>query len=311
MSSTERSETSSPADPSPGAPGESDLPRIATQAAHLPGERERPDEPGPPAGSYRGPEYQTAIGSGKLAGAAFDPLVHPDPYRPPWLYRVAVSILRFLIFTFFRTTVEGLENIPPPPFIIAANHQAWFDTAFLLAVFPKRPMVYTMARRDTVFNRGWKRWLVPKFGVFPIQPLQGELDERGVTSVYQVLSRGGNVLIFPEGKYSKGRALRPLKKGVAHFALQAGVPICPVAVLGVDRLRLFGQVRISIGPPIDPDPPAWWELNRRVQRMVEQVRTAILRAFGRADRPPRRGLLSGLLRRPLRRRRGDIRPPGG
>src|SRR5205823_2478614 len=145
--------------------------------------------------------------------------------------------------------------------------------------FPRRPMVYTMARRDTVFNRGWKRWLMPRFGVFPISPRRGELDVQGVATVYQVLSRGGVVLVFPEGRYSRGRALRPLKKGVAHFALQAGVPICPVALSGLDRLRPFGSVEVSIGPPVRPEPPAWWTLQGRIEGLLERVRRSILLAF--------------------------------
>jgi 1-acyl-sn-glycerol-3-phosphate acyltransferase len=252
---------------------------------------------------FRGPEYFHAIGAGPEPGPGFDPLVHTDPYHPPLLYRLTHALVRWIVHHLFRTRVEGVANIPPPPFIIASNHQAWFDTAFLWAAFPKVPMIYTMARRDTVFNRRWKRWLAPKFGVFPIQPALGELDERGVHTVYQLLDRGGVVLIFPEGRYSRGRALRPLKKGVAHFALQAGVPIVPVALEGVDRLRLFGHITISIGPPIRPDPPAWWDANRRVQRMLERIRTSILRAFGR-DRVRRpgwvRGLFGGLFRRRAR-----------
>src|SRR5205823_5678626 len=145
--------------------------------------------------------------------------------------------------------------------------------------FPRRPMVYTMARRDTVFNRGWKRWLMPRFGVFPISPRRGELDVQGVATVYQVLSRGGVVLVFPEGRYSRGRALRPLKKGVAHFALEAGVPICPVALSGLDRLRPFGGVEVSIGPPVRPEPPAWWTLQGRIEGLLERVRRSILLAF--------------------------------
>lgn len=294
MSSTEPSPPSSP-----------EVRPVASQPADLPHELDRPAVTGPLPDVYRGPEYRVAVGEGVAAGVAFDPLVHPDPYAPPWLYRVALAIVRFLIFTFFRTTVEGLDNIPAPPFIVASNHQAWYDTAFIIAVFPGRPMVYTMARRDTVFNRAWKRWLVPQFGVFPIQPLRGELDERGLASVYQVLSRGGNILIFPEGRYSRGRALRPLKKGLAHFALQAGVPICPVAIQGIDRLRLFGEVRVSIGAPIRPDPPTWWAVNRRVQRILEEVRTGILRAFGRDDRPRRPGRVRSVFRGLLPGRRRD------
>jgi 1-acyl-sn-glycerol-3-phosphate acyltransferase len=251
--------------------------------------------------TYRGPEFQQVVGVGPEAGVDFDPLVHADPYRPHLFYRVVFAIVRWIVFHLWRTRVEGRENIPPPPFIIASNHQAWYDTAFIVSAFPTPPVIYTMARRDTVFNRRWKRWLVPKFGVFPIQPARGELDARGVATVYQLLHRGGVVLMFPEGRYSRGRALRPLKKGVAHFALQAGVPIVPVAIEGLERLRPFTEVKVSIGPPIRPDPPTWWDLNRRVQRMLDGVRTSILRAFGRErDRRPGRwrGLLHGLFRRP-------------
>jgi 1-acyl-sn-glycerol-3-phosphate acyltransferase len=225
-------------------------------------------------------------------------------------------LLRWLLPRLFRFHVTGLEHLPEPPYIIASNHQAWFDTVFLLGAFPPRPMIYTMARRDTVFNRAWKRRLVPGFGVFPITPSRGELDERGVATVYQVLARGGVVLIFPEGRYSRGANLRPLKKGIAYFSLQAGVPICPVALSGLDRLRLFGRVEVSIGPPIRPDPPAWWTFNRRVQRMLDRVRRAITHAFGRPRdrRPWRARLTDALRRRPRWRRRwrnsGGDTPPG-
>ena len=74
----------------------------------------------------------------------------------------------------FRVTVTGLENIPRPPYIIAANHRAWFDPAFIIPFFPEEPLIYTMAKRETVFNRAWKRKLLPLIGVFPISPNRGE-----------------------------------------------------------------------------------------------------------------------------------------
>ena len=258
--------------------------------------------PAPDAASrlavYQGREFREAVGAGKGPGPGLDPLVHQDPMAPPRLRRLVLAIVRFIVFRFFRTTVEGLENLPAAPFIIASNHQAWYDTAFILAALPELPMAYTMARRDTVFNRGWKRWIVTRLGVFPIQPMQGELDQRGVATVYQVLAAGGNVLMFPEGRYSKGRALRPLRKGVAHFALQAGVPIVPIAIQGLDSgLRPFIEVKVSIGRPVRPDPPAWWDAAQRVQRVLDWVREAILASFGRerVRRPGRwRRIFSGL-----------------
>ena len=208
-------------------------------------------------------------------------------------------MLRWLLPRLFRIHVVGLENLPVAgPYLVASNHQAWFDPAFVIAALPRAgSMLYSMARRDTVFNRGWKRAIVRRLGVFAIAPQGGELDLTGLGSAYHVLSRGGRVLIFPEGRYSHGRRLRPLKHGVAHFALQAGVPIVPVALEGVDRLRLGSRVTISIGTPVYPDPPSWWNPTRRVLKMVESVRRALLTAFDRAPRRPRTGLLTRLRRR--------------
>ena len=189
--------------------------------------------------------------------------------------------MRWIITHFFRITVSGLANIPKPPYIIAANHQAWFDPAFIIPFFPQRPVIYTMAKRQTVFNRVWKRRLLPLIGVFPIAPDRGELDEQGLRTVYQVLERGGVLLIFPEGRYSRGRALRPLKNGIAFFALNAGVPICPVAVRGTHVLYPFKRIEIAIGPQILPDLPAWWELGRRVNAVVDRVRASIATALTR------------------------------
>jgi 1-acyl-sn-glycerol-3-phosphate acyltransferase len=192
-----------------------------------------------------------------------------------------VRIVRWIVLHLFRVTVTGLENIRRPPYIIAANHQAWFDPAFIIPFFPERPLIYTMAKRETVFNRGWKRRLLPLIGVFPISPNKGELDEQGLRTVYEVLERGGVILMFPEGRYSRGRAMRPLKNGIGYFALQAGVPIIPVAVRGTDVLRPFSRVEVSIGPPILPDLPAWWEVSRRVSTLVDKVRTSIGTALSR------------------------------
>jgi 1-acyl-sn-glycerol-3-phosphate acyltransferase len=190
----------------------------------------------------------------------------------------------WIVTHLFRITVTGLENIPPPPYIIAANHQAWFDPAFIIPFFPDRPVIYTMARRETVFNRAWKRELLPLIGVFPISPNRGELDEEGLRTVYQVLERGGVMLMFPEGRYSRGRALRPLKNGIGHFAVNSGVPIVPVAVHGTGALRPFRRVEIAIGSPVRPDAPAWWELSRRVAGVVERVRHALSTALSRRER---------------------------
>lgn len=227
---------------------------------------------------YRSPEYRALI-EGPL-----DPLVHPNPYAPPRLYRWIIAVARWLVTHLFRVSVSGLDNIPRPPYVIAANHQAWYDPLFIIPFFPESPVIYTMAKRETVFNRAWKRRLLPLIGVFPISPNRGELDEQGVRTVYHVIERGGVMLMFPEGRYSRGHALRPLKNGIGFFALNAGVPICPVAVSGTHRLWPFKRIEVSIGPPVLPDLPAWWEVSRRVSTVVDRVRNAISTALSRRSK---------------------------
>ena len=267
---------------------------------------------------YQGPDYRAAVSG---AWGPPDPLLHPDPHDPPRLYLLVVRLFRWLLPLLFRVRIEGRENVPKgKPYIVASNHQAWYDPALILLALPDDvPMLYSMARRDTVFDRRWKRAIVRRLGVFAIAPHEGELDLTGLASAYHVLSRGGRVLIFPEGRYSRGRRLRPLKKGVAHFALQAGVPILPLAIDGLDRLRPFAKVTISIGAPVYPDPPAWWNPSRRVLGVLERLQASIMALFDRPKKAPEdrmlarlRGRLDGLYAR-VRRRNGEPAanaPPG-
>jgi hypothetical protein len=132
-------------------------------------------------------------------------------------------------------------------------------------------MIYTMAKRDGVQPAHGSAGSCHLLACSLSRRTGPTRRGRVLRTVYQVLARGGVVLMFPEGRYSRGRALRPLKVGIGHFALQAGVPICPVAVRWTDVLRPFSRVDVSIGAAIHPDPPAWWSLSQRVGQVVETV----------------------------------------
>jgi len=74
----------------------------------------------------------------------------------------------------------------------------------------------------------------------------------------EILENGKNLVAFPEGTRSDSGELLPFKKGAFLLALEAGIPVVPIAIDGArDRLRkpvLFstpGPIRIKVGRPID------------------------------------------------------------
>src|SRR5947209_19500974 len=70
--------------------------------------------------------------------------------------------------------------------------------------------------------------------------------------VNRCLQRGGVVAIYPEGNYGKREGeILPFKKGFAHFAIDNGVPILPVALSGMQDLWLRKAVRLIIGRRIE------------------------------------------------------------
>jgi 1-acyl-sn-glycerol-3-phosphate acyltransferase len=75
----------------------------------------------------------------------------------------------------------------------------------------------------------------------------------------EVLASGVNMTLFPEGTRSRTGELLPFKKGPFYMALEAGVPIVPMTILGTRAIWPKGRMAIKPGTatvvfhsPIDP-----------------------------------------------------------
>jgi 1-acyl-sn-glycerol-3-phosphate acyltransferase len=86
--------------------------------------------------------------------------------------------------------------------------------------------------------------------------------------------------MFPEGtRRRKGVVKRHVarpRSGAARIALEAGVPLVPVAIAGTDRLLTLGPLRVAYGTPVDiEDLRAGDDLRRSSQeatrRLMERI----------------------------------------
>lgn len=155
-----------------------------------------------------------------------------------------------------RVKVVGLDKLDPhSSYVVCPNHVSYMDTPVLLTHIPVN-----------------FRFLAKK-ELFAIPFLGGHLKRAGNISVpledpraaLKVLSeagramkeRGLSMLVFPEGGRSETGELQEFRDGAAYLAIKGGVPIVPVAIVGIrDVLAMHsnhirpGEVTLRIGDPI-------------------------------------------------------------
>jgi 1-acyl-sn-glycerol-3-phosphate acyltransferase len=170
-------------------------------------------------------------------------------------------ILGPVLLAIFRPWVRGDENVPEEGgAILASNHLSFSDSIFLPLVVKRR--VTFLAKSDYFTGRGIKGRLTAGFfrgvGQLPIERTGGRASEAALETGLKLLRRGDVLGLYPEGTRSPDGRLYRGKTGVARLALEAGVPVLPVAMIGTDkvqpigrRLPKLGRVGIVIGRPLD------------------------------------------------------------
>ncbi len=176
-----------------------------------------------------------------------------------WLLKFV--LLGPLLRLVFRPRAEGLENVPDEgPVILAANHLSYADWLFMPLVMSRR--VTYVAKAEYFEAPGVKGWLQKTFfsgsGQVPIDR-SGANAAAGALKTQLRLLRDGQICgIFPEGTRSHDGRLYRGRTGVARLALEAGVPVIPVAVVGTDTIappgKKFGAITrplVRFGRPLD------------------------------------------------------------
>ena len=201
---------------------------------------------------------------------------------------IAIGPLLRLVF---RPQVEGAENVPSEgPAILASNHLSYADWLFMPLTLPRR--VTFVAKAEYFNTPGIKGWFQKQFfsgaGQVPIDRSGASAAEGALSAAKRILDSGELFGIYPEGTRSHDGRLYRGKTGVARLALETGVPVIPVAVVGTDvvappgkKFGSFTRPVVRFGKPLDFERYEGLANDRYILRSVtDEIMYEIMRLSG-------------------------------
>jgi 1-acyl-sn-glycerol-3-phosphate acyltransferase len=208
------------------------------------------------------------------------------------VFRAVRLVARAVFHLLFRFEVTGSEHILDSASVVIANHLGWMDAVSLLLIFPAEPRIHFLAD-PTSMMKNRALWLLVRAagGIVPVDRAQ-----RGNALLFRhvgrCLEQGGVVALFPEGDFGPREGeLLPFKRGFAHFAIDAGVPVLPVGLAGMRDLWLGKRLVVRIGVPI----PTSGKTVDEVHQLGEDAVTALVPVYREpSGRKPLRRWLTGL-----------------
>ncbi|HEX5810600.1 MAG TPA: lysophospholipid acyltransferase family protein [Pseudonocardia sp.] len=190
-----------------------------------------------------------------------------------------------------RPTIEGLEHIPRRgAAILASNHLAVADS-FVLPLLVRRRITF-LAKREYFTQPGLigrlKKIFFTGVGQVPVDRTSASGAQAALDTARRLLGEGKLLGIYPEGTRSPDGRLYKGKTGVARMALEAAVPVIPVAMIGTGELNPIGprmwrphHVHIRIGEPLDFSRYAGMAGDRFIERsMTDEIMYALMELSG-------------------------------
>ncbi|MBW2648787.1 MAG: 1-acyl-sn-glycerol-3-phosphate acyltransferase [Deltaproteobacteria bacterium] len=181
-----------------------------------------------------------------------------------------------LVLSGVPVSISGDEFIDKDqPYIVMANHQSYYDVFALIGYLPL-PLKWVMKmelREIPIFGIACE-----KVGHIYIDRGNSEKARKSLKAAGEKIRAGSSVVFFPEGTRSPDGKLQRFKKGGFVMALEAGVPILPVTVVGGRKilpkksLRILpGNMKIIMHEPIPVDEYTY----ETKEKLIERVREII------------------------------------
>jgi len=190
-----------------------------------------------------------------------------------------------------RPKVVGLENVPDRgAVILASNHLAVADSFYKCLVVRRR--ITYLAKSEYFTGTGLKgrltRWFYTAAGQVPIDRTDADAALAALTTATRILGEGKVLGMYPEGTRSPDGRMYKGKTGIARLALETGVPVIPVAMIGTDdvnppgsKMWHFGRVEVRFGKPLDFSRFEGLAGNRFIERaVIDEVMYELMQMSG-------------------------------
>jgi 1-acyl-sn-glycerol-3-phosphate acyltransferase len=207
-----------------------------------------------------------------------------------WLYKWV--LIGPAMRAMFHPKATGVENIPAKgPVILASNHLSWSDWIFTPMAIKRRITFVAKAEYFTTpgLKGGLQKFFFTSAGQVPIERGSASAAEGALEASRKVLQSGGVMGIYPEGTRSHSGKLYRGRTGVARLAIEMGVPVIPVGLIGTDEAappgKTFGSLRarpvVHFGKPLDFSRYEGMENDRFILRAVtDEIMYEIVKLTG-------------------------------
>jgi 1-acyl-sn-glycerol-3-phosphate acyltransferase len=194
--------------------------------------------------------YTVVLGAASLVSSLFDRhghFAHGCARAWSWLILKTTGV---------GVTVEGLGRLTPgTTYIFVSNHQSHYDTP---VVFTSLPYQLRIIAKESLASFPVLGWHLKRGGHLFVD--RRDPDRAGILKRWRALvSEGLSLIVYAEGTRSGDGHVARFKAGSFLLAIQAALPIVPVAIIGTravmpkGRLRTEpGNVTLIIHAPIQP-----------------------------------------------------------
>ena len=191
----------------------------------------------------------------------------------------------FLRLAALPVHTRGIERLPRQPHVLLANHTSYFDVLALVAALPPRAAYAFVAKREFV-EQPLMHAFLRGLGTLFVERFEAARSAEDVDEIVEALKRGQNLVVFPEGTFSREAGLKPFRMGAFVAAARAGVPL---AVAGLRGMRSIlrdktwmprhGRPEFEVGAQCAPAGEDW----AAAARLRDAARAEMLRLAGEHD----------------------------